>query len=45
MELKLENEILKLQPNLTVKQVHEKALDIFAYWIEACLPDVLESDK
>ena len=45
MELALEREIMRLRPELTVEQVHEKALDIAEYWIDGCLPDVLEADE
>jgi hypothetical protein len=45
MELKLEREILRLHPELSLSEVHEKALDIADYWIESCLPDVLEASE
>lgn len=45
MELKLEREILRLRPELSVKDVEQLALDISQYWIESCLPDVLEASE
>lgn len=44
MQLALEREILRLQPDLTVEQVKEKAIDIASYWTYECLPDVLEAE-
>jgi len=44
MELKLQRAILAEQPNLTVKELEEKAQDIFDYWVENCLIDVLEAE-
>lgn len=45
MELKLQREILRLNPELTVAQIKAKAEDVFTYWIENCLEDVLEADN
>lgn len=45
MELKLQRAILAEQPELTIKQVEEKARDIANYWIESCLSDVLEAES
>lgn len=45
MQLKLEREILRLNPELSVKEVEAKAQDIFEYWVEACLEDVLDSTE
>ena len=42
-KLKLEREILKLKPNYSVKKIEQLADDILDYWINACLPDVLET--
>lgn len=46
MELKLEQEIYKLYQEkdgteLTVKQVEDKARDIFDYWVHENLPDLI----
>lgn len=45
MQLKLERKISELNPQLTVAQVEQKALDISEYWIDSCLEDVLEADR
>lgn len=42
---KLEKELLRLKPELTVEQIEELAADIMEYWIDACLPDVLEANQ
>ena len=44
MQKRLEQEILKLNPNLSLGEVEEKAKDILEYWIDGCLQDVLEAD-
>jgi len=43
MQTKLEQEIMRLKPELDAEQVHNLALDIGEYWIDGCLPDVLEA--
>ena len=43
MELKLANEILRIKPELTSEEAIEQARDIFEYWVDSCLPDVLEA--
>lgn len=43
MQLKLEREILRIRPELSVEQIKELANDVADYWIESCLPDVLEA--
>lgn len=45
MELELQRAILKLKPELSVKEVEAKAKDIFYYWVDHCLEDVLELEK
>ena len=41
-QLKLEREILKYNPNYSVKKIEQLSNDIFNYWVYECLPDVLE---
>lgn len=45
MKLELEREILRLKPELSVKEVEKLASDIASYWIYECLPDVLEANE
>lgn len=44
MELTLQREILRLKPEYTVEQVEEKAKEIFNYWVDSCLEDVMEAE-
>lgn len=45
MELELQREILRLRPKLSIKEVEAKAQDIFYYWLDNCLEDVLEASE
>lgn len=43
MELKLQREILRLRPTLSVDQVEATAADVFEYWLGDCLEDALDA--
>lgn len=43
MELKLMNELLKRFPDWHIEALKELSSDIFEYWTESCLDDVLET--
>lgn len=45
MELKLQREIARLRPELTIKQIEEMARDFFEYWVDGCIEDVLEASR
>lgn len=44
MELKLQREILRLRPELTAKAAEDIASDVFYYWVEGCLEDLLDEE-
>ena len=45
MELKLQRELFRLKPELTIEQLQTMSHGIADYWISQCLPDVLEAGE